>query len=250
MGLLSFKKRKDELPTDFDLDMPPEPPKGFKGDISLDEPIDEEMMIPGKEQYRRPIMDEELPEIPPLPEMEDEMLPKSETMDELGPVLEPALPEKKKKGFFSFLGSKGPAKKLPEIEREGVSLPPLPEDMGAEEFPDIPSLSEENEDMANMPEIEEGYAPKAIVQQPIKEAKKRVKDEGAKKIKFITINDFRYIQDGINNGRASLKGVDVFFTELEDIKSDTDKRYIDLHNNLKDIQKKVVFVDKTLFKEG
>lgn len=264
MAFLKFMKKREGLLSDIDLDMPPEPPKMFEEGISIEEPIDEELMpSPRIKPKKLKTKEEELPELPPLPEMEEEMPPLPEE-EELGPLPElPPLTEepskefeewlelppppqfgKKKKGFFSFLK---PKKKVEELElpklEETLEMPPLPS--VEEEFPEIPPLLEEEK--ISLPEEKPIIAPteplKPVTKEGIKEVEKPVKK------KFITIDDFRQIQADISNAKSILKDVGDLFDRLEEVKSSGDKEYFGLYHNLKDIQAKIMFVDRVLFKE-
>ena len=70
-----------------------------------------------------------------------------------------------------------------------------------------------------------------------------------KKQKFITIYDFKQIQSEISNTKGILKSIDDHFSGLEETKSCGDKEYVKLYQSLQDIQRKIMFVDKSLFKE-
>lgn len=268
MAFLNFMKKREELPSDIDLDMPPEPPKMMEEEILTEEPIDEELMPlkktkPKKLKVKAP-KEEKLPELPPLPEVggeefpalpplpEEEKKPLPELAEKLPPLPEekpeelgelPPPPQigKEKKGFFSFLKPKKAAEKLPlpKIEEEIPAVPPLP---GAgEEFPAIPPLPEKEE-----------VLPKLEKEIPVPKLIEPLKPEPEKPIikqKFITIDDFRQIQGNISDTKGILKGIDDFFTKLEEVKGIGDKEYLELNNSLQDIQRKIMFVDKTLFKE-
>lgn len=285
MAFLNFVKRREELLSNIDLDMPPEPPKMVEEEISTEEPIDEELMPLKKGKSKKlkveaaKAEEEELPELPPLPELGEEIPPIPEEEEKLGALPEseeyglPAPPEetleeldllppiypskKEKKRVFSFFKKKMPAEKLPlpEIEEEITEMPSLPEVEG-EKFPEIPSL----------PESEEGYAPseleeeipiprpeepfKPVVQKAMPEKEVELVEKPIKKQNYIAIDDFRKIQEGISSTRDILKGIDGFFLELEEVKNVGDKKYLELHNILQDAQRKIMFVDKVLFKEA
>ena len=195
----------------------------------------------------------------------------------------------KKKGLFSFLKPKKTTKKLslPELDRDIPEMPPLPEMKG--EFPEIPPMPEEHEEFSRLPPLpkkhisdEDRYAPKFEKEMPIKAPVKlpeihaeplkpkiepirppveepiqhaveehvhREEASQVKRKKFITIDNFRQVQDSINSTKNTLKGVDGFFTKLGDVKQEGDTEYAELRSSLRDIQSKIVFVDKVLFRE-
>ncbi len=277
MGLLNILKKREELPSDIDLDLPPAPPEiGMEEDIPIEEPVDEELMFTNK----RPIKAkpskakeefEELPELPPLPEEEEqgikapirsyleepEMPPLPEEELSLEDLEEeslelpppPEIKKEKRKGLFSFLKTKKVVEKiplakkkefpempsLPKFEEEELSeIPPLTETEEEKEFPEIPTLPEE--EIPPSPPITEQILPS--------------REELIKKTRFIAINDFEHIQNEINNIKITLKGSEPFFAKLEEDKPARDKKYEEFRNYLDDIHKKIMFVDKNLFKGG
>jgi len=283
-------KKKEELPADIDLDMPPEPPKmGMEEEVSTKEPIDEELMPrkktkkgkqkiklskekekPGVFQKDFPTLPpkeaEELLDIPPLPKVEEELPPlPGETTKEFGEEgldlpPPPVFGKKEKRAFFSFLKPKKAAGKLslPKIEEEIPEIPSLPE--VEEKFPEIPPIPE-REEVPPMPILEKEApiaqppkAPSLLPEMPAPEPSKPKeeplpKKEEIKKRKFITIDDFRQIQGDISGMKGVLRGIDDIFAKLEEVKGIGDKEYGGLYNSLKDIQRKIMFVDKTLFEE-
>jgi len=273
MAFLNFKKKREELPTntdlptDIDLDMPPEPPKMVKEDISTEEPVDEELMPrkAKKSKGKAPKVKEEVAELPPLPEIEEEGLPElpkeeefgelpdfqsssEENLEELGETDLPPPPEikKEKKGLFSFL-------KRRKVTREAElpEMPSLPE-FEEGEISEIPTLPETKE-LPPLPEEKKVPPPiieplKPVMDRPVPEKEVKPVEKLVVK-KFITIDNFRQVQGDINNTTSVLKGIDDFFAKLEEIKGSGDKEYSGLYNSLKDVQTNIMFVDKTLFKE-
>ena len=266
MGLLNLMGKKRELPMDIDLDMPPAPPKiGMEEETYREEPIDEELMPLNKKalkprKIKAPKIEEELPEIPPLPEMEEPELPHLPEEEEQLPQLEdielPPFPEDvpeskaKKKGLFSFLKPRKAVKEMPLPKEEFAGLPPLPELGEEKEFPELPTLEEDmgaasigpfKEEMGEVPPRIETEVHINRPREPLRQVVENVKP------KFVTITNFRDIQKEINNAKSSLKGIDLFFARLEEVKNVRDKAYKEWYDSLNDIHRKVMFVDKTLF---
>lgn len=231
----------------------------------------------------------ELPEMPPLPEMEEDMpdLPDDDELGDLpedrikGFDLPP--PPMEKKGLFSFLKSKKAARELPlpKFDMDIPEMPPLPE--MEEEFPEMPPMPEEHDDFLRLPPLpkkrmsdEDRYAPRFEKEMPIERAPVRLPEMHVeplrprmeepikhivkepvyreetpkiKKQKFITLDNFRQVQDNINSTKNTLKGVDDFFTKLGEVKHEGDSEYAGLRSSLKDMQSKIMFVDKVLFGE-
>ena len=279
MAFLHFKK-KGKLATDImgdlDLDMPPEPPKIMERESLPEEPINEELMsmpLPKKgkaTKFKRKEMSElpslheegelrELQELPPLPgdgDLEEELPPLPDLEEGEGNLPPPPELKTKKQGFFSFLNAKNTAKdlELPKLDEE---IPELPE-IGEEEtkgFPEIPELPEreelpllDEEEMSSVPPIEIIKAP--VVKKPIPKIEDVLEEKEKPVKKFLSITEFKEIQSDINDIKSIVRGVDDVFAKIEEAKTSGDKEYAGLYNNLKDVQSKIMFVDKTLFKEA
>ncbi len=225
MGFLNFIKKRDRLPDDFDLDLPPEPPE-----IGIEE------MIEKTGEKKEPIKEKS-----PF-ELEE---------GEFGlPLPPPSIGTKKeKKGFFSLFKPKKAVEEtetsLPKIEE----LEELSSFQTGEMFPSPPT----EEKMPFLPpEIKRSVSPSPKLAKWIKPSKPEslpleIKSTEESKQGFITIDDFKHIQDSINNAKENLKKIDSFFTEL---KENTEiKECVEWHANLQDIQRKITFIDKILFKE-
>jgi hypothetical protein len=216
--------------------------------------------------------------LPPIPKIKEPELP----------PLPKEVEKPKKKGLFSLFKGKKEVKKdelkgfqLPDIEgaREFPELPPLPKEES--KFSGMPELPKEDNELSQLPEMEEPselpplqkddglqlpeigepkeqsplpvakVAPKPVEPQiytgaPVEEKNNRVPVIGKK---FITIEDFRQIQDGISNTKNNLKDSDSSFDKLEENKNGRDKSYVDWSHSLHEMQKKIMFIDKILFKE-
>ena len=283
-----IKKRDESLDVDLaNLDLPPEPPKiGAEWDKG-NEAIDEELMPPiikkNEAKYKKPKKEEiELPPLPKLEELDQGIgpefptLPPEEELSQEEDIEPQSLPEfgelpkeeeldippppmpmrQEKKPFFGFLKpKKGKAITIPVGE-----LPPLDEiqEFGKDEEQELPAFPEIEEEFKPLPELEEEtpFAPRIEPLQQIQPMTRKpsIKEEiRAEKIegqlsKFIRVDDFRNILNYIYEIRSYLKDDNLIFTKLEEIEAAKNKRYEELHNNLVDIQRKMLFVDKTLFK--
>lgn len=280
MAFLNFKKKRGELPADMDLDLPPEPPKFMDEEISAERPLDEELMpvpepkkgLRGKAAKGRK---EELPELPPLPDIEEELPPlpdEGEDIEEMPSLEEPTeepgeegleLPPppgrwEEKRGLFSFFKTKKADKDLPlpRIDEEIPEMPPMPESMEMEGPPEMPIKEKEE---ISMPWLEEEpiSVPARIISpkktekpaaEPLKQAE-RTEERIIPKTKFITIEEFKHIEGDANSARDSLKDIDALSSKFEEVKEIGDKEYAMLRENLQDIQRKIMFIDKELFKE-
>ncbi|MEA2038160.1 MAG: hypothetical protein U9O94_11740 [Nanoarchaeota archaeon] len=278
MGFLNILKKKEKSSADLGLDLPPEPPKNIGEDLPMDEPVDEELMVkppkPKKNVPKSKKKKDKLPELPPLPE-EDELdippLPIDSKpdikKDELDLPPPPLIQREEKKGLFSFLKSKkkDETESLPKIEEEMPELPkedipPLPPLDVKEEMPPLPM----EEKMPDIPvqrplDFEEHVVPKEVMPEveepaPIQEMQmpipREISPKAVVKQKFITINEFQSIQGSITELKVSLKSIDSFFGKSEENKPIVEKEYSELNNSLYDIHKKIMFIDKNLFKEA
>jgi hypothetical protein len=224
-----------------ELELPPPPVKKKRG-FFFRKP---------KKAVEIPSIEEELPPLPPLPKGEEEIPPMPSSPREEKKL--PPLPEKEIP----------PMPSLPEIEEELPAIPPLPKE--EKEFPEIPPIPETKEKVPELPplpekvptlpELERGIhftppkppPPERPVQEPLK-PEEPLHEEVKPRKRFIVLDDFKQIQSNITNTKSTLKDIYSYLSELEEVKG-IDKKYSELNNNLQDIQKKLVFVDKTLFKE-
>jgi hypothetical protein len=274
MSFLNIARKGGKLPSDIELDVPPAPPKMMqRADDSTTEAINEELMVPKPNK-----LTSNLSKLPPIPKIKEPELP----------PLPKEVEKPKKKGLFSLFKGKKEVKKdelkgfqLPDIEgaREFPELPPLPKEES--KFSGMPELPKEDNELSQLPEMEEPselpplqkddglqlpeigepkeqsplpvakVAPKPVEPQiytgaPVEEKNNRVPVIGKK---FITIEDFRQIQDGISNTKNNLKDSDSSFDKLEENKNGRDKSYVDWSHSLHEMQKKIMFIDKILFKE-
>ncbi|MBL7055839.1 hypothetical protein ISS07_02920 [Candidatus Woesearchaeota archaeon] len=65
---------------------------------------------------------------------------------------------------------------------------------------------------------------------------------------FVKIDRFRNVLKNISTIRGSLKGANDMLVKMEEIDINSDKEFEKWKNTITDIQKKMIFVDKTLFK--
>lgn len=254
MDFMKGMKKKEDLPEGMDLDMPPLPPKMMEeDDFSPKGPFDEELMPKGKPPAFPDFPEDktyDLPGLPPLPK---------------GPqgnkFVSPKI-KQMKKGFLSLFKPKKPAKgpSIPQLEEEFPELPPFHEE---EEFPPFP----EEKPVAPPRPItppgpiahEEPIIPPRPIPPPIRSMEPMVEKpirgvKGTKPAKkpakkFIAIRDFKQINSYIFATRNILRGADDTFSEFEEARHSEDKEYTAFYNSLKDIQSKIMFVDKTLFKD-
>lgn len=127
-----------------------------------------------------------------------------------------------------------PPSELPEIKpSEFENMPHF------EEFPELPpieSVPEEKEPELTLAQKEEmrGELEAKEITQPI----------------FVKSSQFKNVLFEINSIREKLKESETILSDLEDIKEDRESQFKKWNSQLEDIQKKLMLMDKTLFKGG
>jgi len=258
MGLFSkFKNKKNS--SNSDLDVPPMPPPGLKEEFSEISQIDEE--LPKFDDIPKPDLNEkELVSSSKLPELKEEPMRGLGDLPELPPL---DIPELKEEPFFPDLGvekkekrglfGRKPKKKekLPKLdniklESHGTEIP---DDLA--EFPELPPLSEEAplEDIKDEPPLPQQFEkpePKKIEEFKPKET--HVIIEQKAKPKFISLPDFKDILSDMKTIKSELKSFDETIESFEEHKIKDQKLFNKWKSSLKDMEKKLNFTEKILFK--
>jgi len=231
LGFLKFLKRDKKKEAFDELDLPPAPPhlEGFEEKIDLPEfPDFEEKEIseteempkfdfPEKEEEIPELSEESIPDFPTFPDVKEEQLPS------IPPISAPSeIPEP-----------------MPELET------PFPSTLTP------PPVQEQKEESS----VEEGI-PKAEFPEPhlkmgrgLFRHEKKVFFEGPSgKSIYVKVDNFKAMLGSINMVRSDLKKSEGALTKLESIKNSKDKSFDKVKSSLEDLQKKLIFIDKTLFK--
>jgi hypothetical protein len=231
LGFLKFLKKdkgkgpKLELGPFGDLDVPPAPPslgeKGFEGI--------------GKAES-----------LPELPDIEDqEPIPNLEE-----PVPELDFPEEKPHPDIDF-----PPLSIPKPEKDiGIPKQPL-------KFPELPEIGHEQKPRPLFPAPKHlPQKPKIIVPKPelghyerlekaaVREQKDVLSHKEVQGPIYLRVDRYRRILDGSNTIRNDLKASSKSIAKLDEIDANRDKVFEKWHNVMMDLQKKLIFIDKTLFK--
>jgi len=159
-----------------------------------------------------------LPDLPPLPDL-------NLSTQDLAPSMQLGSPEK-------------PLEELELPELKSTELPPMP---------DLPPLPE----LPPMPEDQKPRKLKLIKKMPKFEKlppldKRKYQFPGIKPL-FVESNDYKSILTGINTVKRRIKEAEVIFDNLQILKKDQEKLFKTWQNELEDIQRKLVYVDKTIF---
>ncbi len=196
---------------------------GFLKFLSKKKELQEELDIPpppppGAEDLGLTSIGEELPPPPPSDEEGLPPFPGPEEREELPPL--PEMPE------FEEEFAEEEAKL-----REFTSLPPKAESQ-ASELPPLPPRAE---------------ASLKISQKPLAPPQPRMDIQEAMPI-FVRANQFKDILKGINVVKVNLKKSDDVLLRLDDLENSKEREFTKWRSEFEDIQNKIMFVDKILFK--
>ena len=220
MGFLKFLSRNKEKELDFDLnntqefDMPPPPPP-----IGSEEEFQEDKLP-------------EFPELPKMPDMpEEESLEMKEGMNDI--VQEPEnLPD-----FPPMNQDFGKTPSMPPVERFPRREMPVREPFMQQPRP---LFGMQRRPLFNPTERFEKNA--------VKEERCVLNLKGSKGPIYVRIERFRGILSDTGIIRNNLKMADEVIVKLNEIDENRNRVFDKWHNAMNDMQKKFVFIDKTLFK--
>jgi SepF-like predicted cell division protein (DUF552 family) len=135
-----------------------------------------------------------------------------------------------------------PEEKLPEFE---MKLPEFPK----EEMRPWPVSKEKPKELPSFPEIKKPEA-ELFEEESVYEVGKEIeelKERIPLRPVFVEVEKFKETLDDLNSAKVALKeGADVI-AKLEEIRFEKDKAFEKWKSQLEDIQRKLIFVDKTLF---
>lgn len=140
---------------------------------------------------------------------------------------------------------------------EGEELPPLPEmpefeEEFAEEEDNIPELpplppKAETPDLGLPPLLSRAEISPKISQRPLAPPQPKIEVQEAMPI-FVRANQFKDILKGVNVVKVNLKKSDDVLLRLDDLENSKEREFTKWRSELEDIQNKIMFVDKILFK--
>lgn len=119
-------------------------------------------------------------------------------------------------------------------ENLDVPVAPGEEDLEMPEFPELPEEDLEFPEEPEMPEV-------------IEKPAELEEHEIPSKPLFIDVNDFKEILEELGMMRTILKEADDAGSRTEDFAIDEDKELRKWQNSIKDIQRKLIYCEKTLF---
>lgn len=254
MSFLKFLKRDKVIEPDLsmenveDLDMPPPPPEAGEKDFGgveegLPELPDMDTPLPQSEFGELGLNDSindglpELPEFPEMPEAEKSLPELNFPSEKPNPKLKlPSMPEFPKiKGDFEE-----PKLRMPRRPLFGAQMPrPV---AGEQKFPPLPEMRVPPQ---RVPETTH-YG--RMERSAVREERAVLKHKDVKEPIFVRVDRFMDILTGTDNMRDNLKTADQSIVKLNEIDANRDKVLEKWRNVIIDLQKKLIFIDKTLFK--
>jgi len=226
LGFLKFLKRgkteKEELD---ELDLPPAPPPldGIENDF--------------------PDFDEKLPDLPEFPDF-GEKISAPQEMPKFDFPEEDKMPDMGQKSMPEFPSFPEMEETEEQAQPAPISLPPAQAQYQQQapliprQMPEPQASEEENEshDYQKMPMHLFAHERASLRQRP------------TAKMIYVRIDSFKAALGNINIVRSDLRKSDEALNKLEGIKSAKDKSLDKVKSSLDDLQKKLIFIDKTLFK--
>ena len=215
MGFLKFLKRDKSKDFDLDLgnlDVPPLPPgmegKGFEELPELPEMPDIDEPFSGMEEKETPVSQIKIPPLRQPADMQEPVFQPSKVFKPMGSI----------KTDFEM--------QMPEE--------PMPQFKG-----DIPEIE---------PEPRRAGTYERFSRAAVREERSILEHKDAKGPIFMRVDKFRNVLRNISEIRGSLKVSNEILSKLNEIDANAEKDFEKWKNVMTDLQKKLVFVDKTLFK--
>jgi len=220
VGFLKFLKREKKDQTE--LDLPPEPPslEGFEQEHDMDK----------------------FPEIPDIKvpqdmDFKDLQLPQEYDSDALSPnMLDMKYDEKAPD--FGKMDIEEPEKASPINFNQAIQPADFPKPVQQAPFFGSQQPIKETRIQAAEPV----HRPRRLFNH-----EKRFERPSRKEI-FVRVENFKAVLDGIGMIRASVRKSDEALMRLENIKNSKDRSFDRVKSSMEDLQKKLLFIDKTLFK--
>jgi hypothetical protein len=262
MGVFDFLKKSKADTTDTGMDLPPVP----KMEGTEFPEMKEEKVPPLPETSLPPLPSEVPGELPPAPEITEMESPKVEMPEapkieaaeekiEAVPAIEEEIPgppavEEEITPEKAEAAPKPEFPKVPETVSEVVPdrIPPLEGLPEAPEFkPEEVAETVEKPAMPGpaMPQpapAAPAEAPPTYAAEPVEPPKKVMRGP-----LFIRTDRFKTVLEDIELIRTKFKEEDDIFFRINDIKGAQDQKFEDFKKSLEDIQRKLLFIDRSLF---
>ena len=144
-------------------------------------------------------------------------------------------------GFKDFFKVK--EKRKEDKDRE-ITIPTAP---GKEELPELPSA----EEIPEFKEVEKKLSPLEIVEKKAFDEQREELDERdeltLRKPIFVYLEQYQEMINEVGIMQNTLKEGDDSLSRISEFKEDEDKEFKKWEGQLKDMQRKLIFADKTLF---
>lgn len=222
MGFFKFLKREKKRDEFSELDLPPAPPplEGFEG-----APADFGADFAG--------FDDKLPELPDIPDLGEEDFSDKESAQAIDK--EANIPD------FPI---------YPDLGERSASIQPVSAPSGVPQPPTTPLPAPESEPAAQTiqsPPTPEDIFPR-IEKRLFSHERRVLREMPRGKTIYVKVDRFKATLGDINKVRSNLRKSEEALSKLENIKHLKDKSFDKVRASLDDLQKKLIFVDKTLFK--
>jgi len=148
-------------------------------------------------------------------------------------------------GLLNFFGvSRSKKESFDFPEKEELDIPPAPPSVG-EEFEGFPSAQPSSKEMSfdesPVDEVEE---------EAVKVVREGLQERGSLELTkplFVRYRYYKAMLDEVGQLKIILKEAEDTLDRMEDFKEDEDKEFAKWRRELDDIQRKLIYVDKTLF---
>ena len=139
---------------------------------------------------------------------------------------------------------KGDFGKIPEAEPQ---IEEEPEPVQEPIFQSRKEMPDEDE-YQNIQDVKPNRYYEKLERDSVREEKALLQHKGAKGTVYIKIERLRGILGNISVIKSNLKTANEMMAKMDYVSLDTNKEFEKYRNNLMDLQKKLIFVDKSLFK--
>lgn len=252
MGLFDFLKKPKESSLKPGMELPPLPEMESIGgfpELPKDTlpPLPEEtlpplpQMVPSKEpkmpSQKKSIDLPPLGELPPLPTQDNDMLEDTPT-----PPAREAQTAPAEHPYMEF-----PLPPMHDIVPD--KIPPLE---GVPEPPrgNIQKVKLSEIPKKDVPEIKKDYSPRINIDTP-RETYQQIRTQQVRKQLqgpiFVRTEMVRQILSNVEDIQITFRSEDDIFFRITEVKNTQDKKYENIRQSLEDMQRKLLFIDKTLF---
>ena len=148
-------------------------------------------------------------------------------------------------GFMNIFKSK----KRESLDKKELDIPPAPPT--SDELPEFPSPSEIGKMPKKIPKAPAPPNMKKIEAEAVREQEEVLEEREELSLTrpiFVPLENFRDVMDEVTLVKNILKENEDTLVRVSEFKEDEDKEFNKWENQIRDIQKKLIYADKTLFK--